>query len=409
MGVVAVAMKWPAIQTEDRQCSSEDVARLVAAATKFFPAKSATVTVPVARSFEDVIFLYAALAMGHTVVPIPREATPAEREKFRSVGEALVRPEPISPASSGMVADFPGPSCVLFTSGTTGEPKPVTLSGKQWRSSCAAFGAYHQVVAGDAWLLSLPLYHVGGFSILMRSVLLGLNLAIPSAVKAGDLRRWMESGSVQGASVVPTMLKRMLDMGTMHPRGMKKILVGGAAPSPLLMERARRESLPVEIAWGATETCAQVVGERVFPGVRVRIADDGEILVSGEMVVGGEWRSGDLGSFDSDGKLLVAGRKKDLINTGGVKVMPQEVESVLLEIPGVDEAAVWGVPDDEWGERVVAAVAPALIGESQIRVHLAARLSPQKHPKSIFLLPEFPAGHSGKTDRAALVRICSRP
>ncbi|NUM88030.1 MAG: AMP-binding protein, partial [Bdellovibrionales bacterium] len=194
---------------------------MVADRARDMPQVPQTLLIPVGRALSDAITLLAGISLGHTVCPTPADATEREKEKY---GLAL------SPASGGF--------SVLFTSGTTGDPKAVRLGLEQWRASSHAFAAYHRINPGDAWLLSIPLYHAGGFAILMRALLLGMRVAIPETASTEELRRWMEDERLLGVSVVPTVLRRILDSGPVRLRGRKKILVGGAPAPRALMERA---------------------------------------------------------------------------------------------------------------------------------------------------------------------------
>jgi O-succinylbenzoic acid--CoA ligase len=185
------------------------------------------------------------------------------------------------------------------------------------------------------------------------------------------------------------------------------VLLGGAPIPPALAERARAAGVAVTETYGLTETCSQVTtgGPPLFC-TRVRIAADGEIVVSGPTVAGGgELRTGDLGELDERGHLRVTGRKADTIITGGENVAPAEVEAVLSEHPAVAEAAVHGRPDPEWGEAVVATVvlrAEAAVSADELRAHAAARLAPFKVPKAVAFADALPRTPSGKLLRGRL-------
>jgi O-succinylbenzoic acid--CoA ligase len=193
------------------------------------------------------------------------------------------------------------------------------------------------------------------------------------------------------------------------------VLLGGAPAGRVLLERARDAGFPVCPSYGLTQACSTVtVAEpgdvetagRAIPGVGVAIAADGEIVVSGATVgVSPALRTGDLGRLDPDGRLVVTGRKGDMIVTGGENVAPAEVEAVLAEHPAVAEAAVFGRPDPLWGEAVTALVVPragAAVDAEELRRRCADRLAGFKVPKAIQLVDALPRTESGKLRRAAL-------
>ena len=218
------------------------------------------------------------------------------------------------------------------------------------------------------------------------------------------------------ASLVPTMLQRVLDAGGRPGPRLRRVLLGGGPVSPALMRRAADAGFPVSQTYGLTEACSTVTlaepgdletAGRALPGTGLTVAADGEILISGPTVVG-EWdalRTGDLGRLDDEGRLTVIGRKSDTIVTGGENVAPAEVEAVLEEHPGVAEAAVFARPHPEWGESVIALVVPE--GESApsaaaLREHVAERLAGYKVPKAFELVTRLPRTPSGKLLRREL-------
>jgi O-succinylbenzoic acid--CoA ligase len=234
----------------------------------------------------------------------------------------------------------------------------------------------------DRWLVPLPLHHVGGLMVLLRSVIYATTAVIAQHDPEATL-----------ASMVPTQLVRGLDAGM--PR-LRAILLGGGPVPPQLRRPGVLET------YGMTETTSSAtIDGRPLPGVDVRIADDGEILVSGPIVAGGgTLATGDLGRME-DGRLIVVGRKSELIITGGENVAPAEVEAVLTAHPDVSDAAVVGRPDPEWGEAVVALV----VGDADpdaLRAHCRERLAPFKVPKRFERVRELPRSPSGKLLRREL-------
>ncbi len=276
-----------------------------------------------------------------------------------------------------------GGAVVIHTSGTTGEPKPIALSAGNVLASALGTAALLGVHQDDRWLTPLPLHHVGGLMVLLRSVI----YATTAAIGAHDPDATL-------ASLVPTQLARGGDAGM--PR-LRAILLGGGPVSDA--QRARPDVLET---YGMTETTSMAtLGGWPLPGVDVAIADDGEILVSGPIVAGGgTHRTGDLGVIEN-GRLRVTGRKTDTIITGGENVAPAEVEAVLEQHPGVREAAVVGRPDAEWGE----ALAALIVGDADpedLRAFARDRLPGFKVPKSVETVRSLPRTASGKLLRRSL-------
>ena len=198
-------------------------------------------------------------------------------------------------------------------------------------------------------------------------------------------------------SLVPTMLSRLLDAGLSRPPSLRWVLLGGGPIPGALLERAAGAGVPVAPSYGMTETCSQIVTFGwPLPGAEVRVSS-GEVVVRGPMVAAsaldsdGRLFTGDLGTFDDRGRLVITGRKADTIVTGGENVAPVEVEDVLLTHPDVADAAVFARPDAEWGEAVVASVVlrdGATVAAEELRTFCAQRLAGFKVPKAF----EFVSG-----------------
>jgi O-succinylbenzoic acid--CoA ligase len=262
----------------------------------------------------------------------------------------------------------------------------------------------------------LPLSHVGGLMVLLRSTLMATTavLAPPPFDEHATASQLRDAG-ITIASLVPTQLQRLLDAGAKPGPQLRRVLLGGGPMPRALLARARAAGFPVCPSYGLTQACSTVtVAEpgdletagRALPGVGVAVSDDGEIVVSGATVNAlGSLRTGDLGRIDEHGRLVVTGRKGDVIITGGENVSPAEVESALAEHPDVAEAAVFARPHPLWGEAITALVVArdgAQITQGALRAHCLERLAGFKVPKAFELVDELPRTASGKVRRAQL-------
>jgi O-succinylbenzoic acid--CoA ligase len=304
---------------------------------------------------------------------------------------------------------------VIRTSGTTGAPKAVELTYANHAASARASAGGLGVEPGDRWLCPLPLHHVGGLNVLIRSAINRTTVVIHERFDVDRVKATFEAGEVTLASLVPTMLERLRAAGLSEAPNLRAIALGGGPIPPGLLDWAAEAGIPVVPVYGMTETCSQVVAGspgRPLPGVKLQIAPDGEILVKGAMVAPNEvardgWlHTGDQGRLDEDGGLHVLGRLKELIVSGGENLAPLEVEQALLAHPAVAEAGVAGLPDPEWGEAVTAFVvlsAPAQADE--LRAWCRERLEPYKVPKAIHAVPALPRGAGGKLLRERLAEM----
>ncbi len=339
---------------------------------------------------------------------------------------------------------------VLFTSGTTGRPKGAVLTWGNlfWSATASAFRL--GVLPADRWLLTLPLYHIGGLSILFRSALYGTAVVLPrfpaDRFETETLWLRLHADRVTLVSLVPTMLYRLLQAhpaAADWPASLRLILLGGAAAPPETLQAGLEAGLPLALTYGLSEAASQVataapaetrrkpgsVG-RPLPWTQVRVADEagrdvppgaiGEVLVRGRTVMRGYlddpaasaaalrdgWlHTGDLGYLDEDGDLWLVQRRSDLIVSGGENVYPAEVEAALRRHPAVAEVCVVGLPHPEWGQQVAAGVqlrpGKAATPEGLIRF-LSGRLAGYKIPRRIRILRALPRTASGKIRRNAL-------
>ena len=327
-----------------------------------------------------------------------------------------------------------GVAAVVATSGTTGEHKGVELTFAGLAASGAAVSSAI-AGAGGRWLCCLPTHLVAGLAVVGRAWATGA----PVTVHPGFDPAAVEEAAGRGAtsvSLVPTMLRRLLDAAPAAVAGFEHILLGGGAIEPDLLARARDAGATVSTTYGMTETWGGVVHNgHPLPGVQLRLElpDDeqtvdeetvGEILLRAPMLMRGYrlwpegtaaaidadgwYRTGDLGRFDPEagGRLWVVDRLGDLVNTGGVKVSPTEVERILARHPAVADVCVAGRPDPDWGQRVVAFVVPAEPGSppslDDLRSFARDELPAAKLPREVVVLRAIPRTPGGKPLRRLL-------
>lgn len=312
-----------------------------------------------------------------------------------------------------------GEPLLIRTSGSAGVPKDVVLSQAAVLASASA--TLHRLGGPGQWLLGLPVSGVGGLQVLVRSILADLEPIELSAHDGLESALSAFSAARRYASVVPTQLYRWASSGELAVlAGFDAVLVGGAAIDPDLLDEARSVGVRVVRTYGMTETAGGCVYDGVpLGGVELRIDADGQILLRGPMLfdgyVGrphppGSWfATADRGEIGADGRLRVLGRLDDVVVSGGVNVSLVAVERAIRKLPDVVEAVVVGVPDPEWGTRVVAAVVAAPGSEvtlELVRDGVAADgLTRSWAPRQLLLLPELPVGATGKVDRVRLAAL----
>ena len=349
---------------------------------------------------------------GPAIVPLDAGLPPARlAELIGALGPGSVEDaEGVTTVRSGPgegVAE--GTAVIIGTSGSTGVPKGVELSAAALRHSARASLDRVGARPGERWLCCLPVTHVAGLQVLVRSLTGGTE---PVLAERADPETVAAAGCAH-VSLVPTQLQRLLLQAGAPLAGYSSVLLGGAAAPAGLLTAARDAGVPVVTTYGMTETCGGCVYDGVpLDGVRAEVRDDGRIWISGPVLFSGYlggprvpadgwFRTGDLGALAA-GRLAVRGRADDVINTGGHKVVPGEVAAVLQACPGVRDAAVVGQPDPDWGERVVAVVVPADPGDPPalelLRRHVRERLPRYAIPSRVVMVDAVPMLPSGKHD-----------
>jgi o-succinylbenzoate---CoA ligase len=386
--------------------------------------------------------LHACLLLGAVAVPVDLRLAPAERGQIAAGADVLVErplgdgPAPASLPGAGM-HELEATAAVIHTSGTTSAPRPVELTYGNFLWSALGSAVALGLDRDERWLCALPLSHVGGLSILLRSAIYATTAVVHERFEEERVLRALDQQRVTLVSLVATTLARLLDAGLDHPPALRTALTGGGPVPAALIERARKAGVPVSLTYGLTESCSQAtttpvaeIDERRVAAAlgedpearpdagpplfctRVQIAPDDEILLAGPTVAAaavaddGWLHTGDLGRLDEHGRLRVTGRKADTIVSGGENVAPVEVEAVLEAHPQVLEAAVLGRSDPQWGEAVTAIVvarAGAALEPEELRAHCARALAPYKVPKRVVLSAEpLPRTRSGKLLRREL-------
>jgi O-succinylbenzoic acid--CoA ligase len=378
------------------------------------PGARVAIALPAPEAF--VIALHACLLGGRAAVPVDLRLSEAERAQRLAGASALVS-EPLAESEpwQGMPSVSGGeqPVAVMHTSGTTAAPKPVELTSANWLASALGSAVALGLDPAERWLCPMPLIHVGGLSIPIRSAIYATTAVLHGRFDTeAVLTELMDPARrTTLVSLVPTMLSRLLDAGLERPPALRWALLGGGPIAPALLDRAHRAGVPVATTYGMTEACSQIATHGwPLPGAEIRTSG-GEVIVRGAMVSAaslaedGWLHTGDLGSFDERSRLQITGRIADTIVSGGENVAPAEVEAVLLEHPDVADAAVFGRPDAEWGEAVSTLVVlrtGASVGVTALREHCAARLAPFKVPKTVGFAERLPRTATGKLLRRDL-------
>tara|TARA_Y100000590_G_scaffold247425_1_gene278010 strand:- start:32163 stop:33701 length:1539 start_codon:yes stop_codon:yes gene_type:complete len=350
------------------------------------------------------------------------------------------------------ITDAKDPAIILYTSGTTGRPKGVTLT-HQSITDRLLNSIFPDMENNEVVLLSMPLYHVAGMHILFASIYEGRRLVIQRQFHSEEWFELIEEHKISRTTLVPTMLKMILEDQSFSATNLSslRMITYGAAPMPLnvITEAIRRlPHVGFINAFGQTEsgsTIAALTPEdhvldgteseieqklnrlssigKPLEGVDVRIYSNqtnmlpghvGEILVRSDQIMDGYWNdknlscsvinegwlnTGDMGYIDEDGYIFLKGRTKDFIKRGGERISPHEVEMVLLQHAGVKETAVIGKPDMHWGEIIVAFVIKSEgsnVTENDLILHCKQVLSSFKKPEEIIFIETMPKNALGK-------------
>ena len=415
------------------------------------------------NSIEYVIAIFSLWKIGAIPVPINNRLTTREIEDIISASEcsSVLISQPVEINLRGVnkikleikssgeelkgesSANPKETAVIIHTSGSRGKPKGViTTNGNLFESYLAANHEFN-FSPSDMFLASLPFFHIGGFAIINRAILSGGTLVIPNSLRLDDITNMIAKNNPTVISLVPTVLKRLIERGFTPNSNLRILFLGGGPSDDDLILGGLNKGWPIVKVYGSSETTAMVTacyGENLkqnpasagkcFNGVDVKIVSSsdgenriGEIAIKGEMICAGYlnfpdipirnisdgfYYTGDYGYLDKNKNLFVLSRRKDLIVSGGENIIPQEIEDALNQYPGILESAVFGVEEKEWGEIVCAAIVlgkSVTIDDEEIKKYLKGKLASFKIPKKIFYLDELPKTELGKVQIEALKKL----
>jgi len=328
-----------------------------------------------------------------------------------------------------------GPALLIATSGSSGRPKAVVITGAALAASAAASVEITPLRAGDVWLACLPLFHIGGFSIVARCALAGAQALLHQGFDAERVHRALVEARVSHVSLTPTMLAQLLALDKPAPHTLRHVLVGGAALPTELAHRAAAAGWPVQPTYGMSETCAQIATLPRLPsdwrtgrlgqplaGAEIARDDEGRLKVRGPMLMhgyanpdfapgdglcGGWFVTNDLAEISPAGDLTILGRADETIVSGGKKIHPAAIEFLLAQCPGVDLVVVAGRPDPVWGE-IVTAVFAGSASEGEVLAWCRDHVASAFRPRAAVRLKTPPLLANGKPDRLKLREFARR-
>ena len=361
--------------------------------------------------------------------PVPADLILREDDVVRLQRELKVmaansRRAPAGHTEPVSVVNEPVPSSrhrvLLATSGSCGLPNLVKLSDSNLRASVRAVNERLSLSQASVWLDCLPLIHIGGLSILLRCACAGASVVLHEGFDAPGVMEDLHHHKVSHLSLVPAMLAQLLDLAKQPPPGLQVVLVGGAPLDAALARRVLAAGWPVWVTYGMTETSSMLAARKLetvddnprqvgrpLPGFELRIVDEvievrgAAVHDSGNQTAGQWFSTGDRGQLDVAGRLIMMGRRDNMLLSGGEKVAPELVEQLLANCPGIDEVAVTGQADPVWGQRVVA-VYRGDIDEAALAQICRNSIEGAMRPRAFVKVESLPRTTNGKLDRVAL-------
>jgi O-succinylbenzoic acid--CoA ligase len=332
-------------------------------------------------------------------------------------------------------ADAESVHLIIATSGSTGTPKGAMLTGRNLAAAVRASRQRLPIGPGDIWLACLPMYHIGGLSMIFRCVEAAATTLLHPRFDARAVAAELESGRITHISLVPAMLAQLLDVGCRPSENLRFVLVGGASLPAALAEKAATAGWPICPSYGMSEAGSQVatcvsakdwqpgMAGEPLPGIELGTSPSGRIRLRGPSVMAGyvnptlapgdgldgdHWfETSDLGGLDGAGRLQVLGRADDLLISGGENIHPAVVEDLAGHCPGVLSIGISGRPNPTWGELLVAVVVGE-VGETDFLGWCRANIASHQRPREVIKVDALPMTSGGKLDRAALRRLVIR-
>jgi O-succinylbenzoic acid--CoA ligase len=334
---------------------------------------------------------------------------------------------------------------IMFTSGSTGNPKAIVHTFQSLYESVLALDSFSELSSNDTWFASLPFYHIGGYMILIRSLLTGSLVVYPASPKFEDINQTIKQSEPTHISLVPTTLRNLIDQNVKPNRNLKFVFLGGGPSETELILEAMGKSWPVVKVYGSTETCSMITAlhpdelklkpnsvGKLLGENKIKIMSLPAVLLAGkskndldEVAVfskslfkeyyndqlttnnklkDGWYHTGDYGWIDSEGYIYIESRKDNLIISGGENIISYEVESAIKKHPFVKDVFVFGLNEKKWGQIVCAAIVSETISEDVIKDFLKEKIAAYKIPKRFFIVSEISRNEMGKADRIELLK-----
>lgn len=324
---------------------------------------------------------------------------------------------------------------IMYTSGTTGKPKGVLQTFGNHFYSAVSSALNLGLSSADKWLCVAPIFHISGFSIIMRGLIYGMTVRLVEKFRAEEIERILANETVTIMSVVPFMLKKLIQQqnktNTHYNSAFRCMLLGGGTIDRETLEACLQRSIPVVQCYGMTETCSQIVALRAADALlklgsvgqplfstQLKLSKDGEILLKTpaltpgylnlpdklpSKMIDGWYRTGDIGHLDKEGYLYIDGRADEMLISGGENIFPQEVEQVYQRYPQINEVAVVGQNDSVWGQVPVAfVVSDRRLSTTKLMNYGYEHLARYKVPQHYIFVSELPKNASGKIRRFML-------